>query len=67
MIMYTPVPPEVLWYEEDREKAQFVEGTVQDIPVQMRLYQGTNIVERVLSTDPLHFLNSACQPGSKII
>jgi len=67
MIIYTPVPPEVLWYEEERDKVQISEGLVQGIPVQMKVVQGMNVVERVLSTDPAHFLNSACQPGSKII
>ncbi|MGI6145584.1 MAG: ribonuclease [Clostridia bacterium] len=67
MIIYTPVPPEVLWYVEERDKIQIMEGLVQGIPVQMKVVQGTNVVERVLSTDPAHFLNSACQPGSKII
>jgi hypothetical protein len=67
MIIYTPVPPEVLWYEEERDKVQIMEGLVQGIPVQIKVVQGINVVERVLSTDPAHFLNSACQPGSKII
>lgn len=67
MIMYTPVPPEILWYEEERDQVQIVEGTVQGISVQIKTFQGSNVVERILSTDPAHFLNSACQPGSKII
>jgi hypothetical protein len=69
MIIYTPVPPEVLWYEEEREEIQIVEGIVQGIPVQMKVFEGKNVVvvERILSTDPAHFLHSSCQPGTKII
>lgn len=68
MIIYTPVPPEVLWYEEEREEIELIEGLVQGIPVQLKVFQGKNVVvERVLSTDPAHFLHSSCQPGSKII
>ncbi|MGI6589014.1 MAG: YlzJ-like family protein [Peptococcia bacterium] len=69
MIIYTPVPPEILWYEAEKEEVQIIEGTVQGIPVQLKMLRGKNvaIVERILSTDPAHFLNSSCQPGSKII
>ena len=68
MIIYTPVPPEILWYEEVKEEVRIVEGIVQGIPVQLKMLQGKNVavVERILSTDPIHFLNSSCQPGSKI-
>jgi hypothetical protein len=66
MIIYTPVPPEVLWYQQN-EEIQLVEGIVQGIPVQLKIADGKNaVVERILSTDPAHFLNNSCQPGSEI-
>ncbi|HHY05395.1 MAG TPA: ribonuclease [Clostridia bacterium] len=69
MIIYTPVPPEVLWSKIEKEEAQIIEGKVQGIPVELKIWPGNNVavVERILSTDPAHFLNSSCQPGSKII
>jgi hypothetical protein len=67
MIIYTPVPPEILWYEEGKEEVQLIEGAVEGIPVQLKVMSGHNpVVERVLSTDPAHFLKSACQPGNEI-
>jgi hypothetical protein len=66
MIMYTPVPPEVLWYEEEKDNYQISEGAVQGIPVSLKMYDGRTVVERILSTDPAHYLNQACQPGCEI-
>lgn len=66
MIMYTLVPPEILWYEEGKEEVQLIEGFIEGIPVQLKVVSGnTPVVERVLSTDPAHFLKSSCQPGSE--
>ncbi|HHZ17002.1 MAG TPA: YlzJ-like family protein [Peptococcaceae bacterium] len=67
MIMYTPVPPELLWFSEENNKYQLLEGIVEGIPVQLRVVEGQlPIVERVLSTEPGHFLNRNCQPGRVI-
>lgn len=68
MILYTPVPPEAIWYQEPSEELRLVEGVIQGIPVQLRITNGKNaVVERILSTNPAHFLNNACQPGSEIL
>jgi len=65
MIIYTPVPPEVLWYKAGEEEGHIIEGIIQGIPVTLKTWTGKNevVIERILSTDPQHFLNNSCQPG----
>lgn len=63
MILYTVVPPELLWEEEAERR--FVEVRVGGVLVLAEPQGGsTGRVERVLSTDPGHFLNPSLQPGS---
>lgn len=64
MIMYTPVPPEILWYEEGKDNIEFREEVIDGIPLQLKVVNGQfSVIERVLSTDPAHFLHLNCQPG----
>lgn len=65
MILYTVVPPEEVW--EDGPERRFVEVEVEGVRVLAEpIDAASGRVERILSTDPNHFLNPALQPGSTI-
>lgn len=67
MIMYTPIPPEILWYKEEKDKVEYIDGIIGGIPVQLKVTNGAPpVIERVLSTDPAHYLHVGCQPGRTI-
>lgn len=67
MIIYSPVPPEILWHEEGKNNIEYKEGIIEGIPIQFKVVNGQfPVIERVLSTDPAHFLHLACQPGRVI-
>lgn len=69
MIIYTPVPPEILWYQSSSEDWEIKNGKIEGVLVELKLKHGDNkaVIERVLSTDPAHFLKTVCQPGREII
>lgn len=65
MILYTVVPPEEVWEEEVERR--FIEVDVDGVRVLAEPIDGTRgRVERILSTDPGHFLNPSLQPGSTV-
>jgi len=65
VIIYSPVPPEMLWHDAKQADFQLVEEVIAGIPVQIRINPDNSYqVERVLSTDPYDYLQPACQPGS---
>ena len=57
----------MIWHDEERDKFEIAEEVINQVPVQVMITGGKNIrIERVLSTDPRHFLDSACQPGQEV-
>lgn len=68
MIIYSPIPAELIWQDMDEPQFKLVEHVLNGIPVQVRLI-GTKEarVERILSTDPQDYLLASCQPGQNII
>ncbi len=65
MILYTVVPPELVWEEEAERR--FVEVRVGGVLLLAEPLDGTTgRIERILSTDPGHFLDPALQPGSTV-
>ncbi|MCR4440907.1 MAG: YlzJ-like family protein [Peptococcaceae bacterium] len=67
MIIYSPIPPEVLWYDAKQTDFRLVEDVIAGIPVQLRVSADNSYkVERVLSTDPYAYLQPSCQPGSEV-
>lgn len=65
MILYTVVPPEAVWEEEAERR--FIEVEVNGVRLLAEPLDGTTAkVERVLSTDPSHFLDPRLQPGSTV-
>lgn len=68
MIIYTPVPPEILWHEEGKNTVEYREGVIEGIPVQLKIVDGQSpVIEKIISSDPAHYLNAVCQPGRVIM
>lgn len=64
MILYTIVPPEEL-FDEDVEPVASVEASIHGTPALVTpIGEGKARIERLLSTDPDHFLDPALQPGT---
>ena len=65
MVLYTIVPPEELFFDD--EPAASVEAAVNGVPMLVvPLGDGLARIERLLSTDPDHFLDPRYQPGSLV-
>ncbi|MDA8097146.1 MAG: hypothetical protein C4575_12345 [Desulforudis sp.] len=69
MILYTPVQPELVFehYQEDPGPPETMEcaiGGVQVLVTRTGLMQGC--IQRVLSTDPMDFLNPGLTPGTVV-
>lgn len=63
MILYTVVPPEEL-FDDDDELTVPIVAAVNGTPALVTpLGEGKARIERLLSTDPDHFLDPALQPG----
>lgn len=66
MVLYTIVPPEELFDEEDEPVAS-VKAMVNGTPVLVTpIGEGKGRIERLLSTDPNHFLDPTYQPGNVV-
>ncbi|MEW6243985.1 MAG: YlzJ-like family protein [Bacillota bacterium] len=66
MVIYTPMPPEVVLSQEGTDTLE--ERDVRGVRLLVRpLPDGRCRIERVLSTDPLVFLNTDFTPGNVII
>lgn len=67
MILYTMMPHELVYPCDENEFGQQMMVNYQGIPLLVQKTEGESYqVMRVLSTDPQHFLNESCMPGSKI-
>lgn len=67
MTIYSPIPPEVIWSEDGSREYKLEEYVLEGVPVQVMVISGTKArLERILSTDPLHYLNPGLQPGLEI-
>lgn len=68
MIIHSPVSPEIIWQDLLQGEFQLVEDIIDGIQMQILITpDSTARIERILSTDPRHYLNSAYQPGSYLI
>lgn len=68
MVIYTIVPPEELWEEDSPTPLeQPIKATLGGISVLVQpTGEGVGRVERVLSTDPNHFLDPRVTPGTSV-
>ena len=67
MILYTSMPLELVYPTEDQDYSQQKMITYKGIPMivsetENRSYQ----VIRIMSSDPQHYLDTSCHPGSII-
>ena len=69
MILYTPVPPEVIWQSANSEtQLSLEEMVINDVQIQVSRTPHNRIrIERVLSTDPQVYLDKRFQPGMSVI
>jgi len=62
--IYTIVPEEQIFAEAEPSLSQVFEIIYGGVPVQVHYQGGRSFrVDRILSTDPAHYLNQAVQPG----
>jgi len=67
MILYTMVPPELIFPYEAEPPRQPQMVSYQGIPLMVEFVDGQNVqVIRNLSTDPQHYLDDQLCPGAKI-
>ncbi|MEH7382582.1 YlzJ-like family protein [Bacillus sp. JJ1533] len=67
MILYTMMPQELIYPQTDMEDNQFKYVDVNGVSLAVSHSQnGEYIIERVMSTDPQHFLDGRYSPGQKI-
>lgn len=63
MILHTIVPPELLF--EETERAPLIRASLGGVSVLIEpIGEGEGRIERLLSTDPQHFLQPHLQPGT---
>lgn len=67
MILYTTIPPEIIFGDYERENNQQIVTTKEGVKLLVEM-EGTSWgkVIRVLSTKPTDFLDTRFQPGSMI-
>lgn len=67
MIIYSPVPAEMIWQNQLQADYKLVDQVISGVPVQVMVCKdGTARVERILSTDPQDYLKTELQPGQLI-
>lgn len=67
MTSYTIIPHEQIYPHQHEELANYFEIMYNGIPVMVEHDGGTMLrIDRILSTDPAHFLQNGVQPGQCI-
>ncbi|HHU48760.1 MAG: YlzJ-like family protein [Caldicoprobacterales bacterium] len=67
MILHTIVDHELIWKEE-ADTIELMEVTYKGIQLEVkRIEERKVVVNRIISTDPNHYLDPELQPGSTII
>jgi hypothetical protein len=67
MILYTSMPHELVFPTEASEYEKQRVVNYEGIPLLVEMGEGHDCtVLRVMSSDPTHFMNEKCIPGSKI-
>ncbi|PLT31603.1 YlzJ-like family protein [Peribacillus deserti] len=65
MIIYTPMPHELIFENEAKEQLPVMEIDYMGIPVQVQLQSAFSCrVERIISTNPDDYLDPRIQPGA---
>ncbi|HAA89540.1 MAG: Uncharacterized protein XD63_1264 [Thermoanaerobacterales bacterium 50_218] len=67
MILYTPIPPELIWERQNQETATYQE--VQYSGITLLVQQGDNgsgKIVRIISSNPYAYLIPELQPGREV-
>lgn len=68
MTIYSPMPVEVIFQNQDQLDYKLVNQVFDGVPVQVMVTSdGIARIERILSTDPQDYLKVALQPGQVIL
>ncbi|PKM89976.1 MAG: hypothetical protein CVU87_03580 [Firmicutes bacterium HGW-Firmicutes-12] len=67
MVIYTPIPPEIIWQDTNETDFKIIEEKINGIAVNILVTSdSTARIERILSTDPQDYLKALYQPGLNI-
>ncbi|MFD1777951.1 MULTISPECIES: YlzJ-like family protein [Fredinandcohnia] len=67
MILYTMMPQELIYPQTEMEESNFKYVDINGVSLAVSHAQnGEYTIERVMSTDPQHFLDGRYSPGQKI-
>lgn len=67
MILYTMMPQELIYPQTEMEESNLKYVDVNGVPLAVsQAGNGEYTIERVMSTDPQHFLDGRYSPGQKI-
>lgn len=67
MIIYSIIPQELIFQSDVQEEIKHQSITYDGIPLLVEMAEDNCYrVIRVLSSDPAHYLDQRCMPGSKI-
>jgi hypothetical protein len=67
MILYTMMPPELIFPYESESNSNQQMVSYQGIPLLVESIDGQNVqIIRILSTDPQHYMDNQLCPGAKI-
>lgn len=67
MILHTIVDQNLIWGQQNNGSVQTIELVWQSVPMEViRKDEKTVVINRILSTDPQHYLNPSLQPGMEI-
>lgn len=68
MTIYSPIPVEVIFQNQDQCDYKIVNQVIDGVPVQIMVTgNGSARIERILSTDPQDYLKGTLQPGQEIL
>ncbi|RFU61586.1 YlzJ-like family protein [Peribacillus glennii] len=67
MILYTLMPLEQIFPAAENEYSRLVTVNIGGVQLSAEMQEGRGYrVERILSTDPAHYLDQSFQPGSTV-
>lgn len=67
MILYTMMPQELIFPAQEQAEQQMQLVTYQGVPLMVEKTEEMNYrVVRLVSTDPMHYLDERFSPGTKI-
>ncbi|WP_353855702.1 YlzJ-like family protein [Bacillus sp. Bos-x628] len=66
MILYTPMPYEMIYPQENEQQRRLKQIQIQGVPVMVEMKEDEAEIVQVLSTNPMDFLNQELAPGKRL-